>query len=304
MLATEETTQKKLEDRVLIALIVTGIAGGIAFYFIDDAKFLSAVFLSIALSGIVYKYLGGITETNFKIGLFKVTGSAAFMIGCIWFLNTQILAASPKVDNSKIARLNGEISTLKVRNNELEGQGDSLKSLISYFKKDLGLYYAQWHNNGRRNSELAIRYLLYTMESGGVTDDDQKKMILNSLVDCSQYISNQRDFDKLLEFIGPPLNKFNQYRSAGRVYYHYADDPLGKLNLPPAKQAELWKNSFTYYLDAYNEINADLSAQDKNDIIKGIRKLNNIKRIPFLEDFISAVSDSEKNEIKDYLGRI
>lgn len=304
MLATEENNPKKLEDRVLIALIVTGIAGGIVFYFIDGAKFLSAVFLSIALSAIVYKYLGGITETNFKIGLFKVTGSAAFMIGCIWFLNTQILAAGPQVDTAEIARLNGEISSLKAHNSELGRQGDSLKALLGHFKKDLGLYYAQWHNNGRRNSELAIRYLLFTMESGEVTDDEQKKMILNSLVDCSQYISDRSDFDKLLGFIGPPLNKFNQYRSTGRVYYHYADDPLGKLNLPAAKQAELWKNSFTYYLDAYNEINADFSAQDKDDIIKGIRKLNNIKRMPFLQDFISAVNDSERDEIRDYLRRI
>ncbi len=83
--------KKALEDSVLVALIVVGLVGCSYFYFQDGGKPLSSFFASFALSCVVYRFLGGIAQgTSFGMGFLKLGGSAAFILGCIWFLNTQV----------------------------------------------------------------------------------------------------------------------------------------------------------------------------------------------------------------------
>jgi hypothetical protein len=83
--------KKNLEDLVLVILIAIGLLGCSFFFFRDDGKPLSAFFAAFALSCIVYRFLGGIAqETSFQTGFLKLGGSAAFIIGAIWFLNTQV----------------------------------------------------------------------------------------------------------------------------------------------------------------------------------------------------------------------
>lgn len=90
--------KKSLEDSVLVALIVVGLAGCSYFYFQDGGKPLSAFFASFALSCVVYRFLGGIAQgTSFGMGFLKLGGSAAFILGCIWFLNTQVFVSRDSI---------------------------------------------------------------------------------------------------------------------------------------------------------------------------------------------------------------
>lgn len=86
--------KKNLEDTVLVILIAIGLVGCSFFFFKDDGKPLSAFFAAFALSCIVYRFLGGIAQdTSFGMGFLKLGGSAAFIIGSIWFLNAQVFVA-------------------------------------------------------------------------------------------------------------------------------------------------------------------------------------------------------------------
>lgn len=82
---------KKYEDRMLVVFILIGLVGGIIFYFLKDGQPLSAIFMTFALSSILYRFLGGIGKgTKFSVGAFRLGGSAAFMVGFIFFINEYI----------------------------------------------------------------------------------------------------------------------------------------------------------------------------------------------------------------------
>ena len=86
--------RKKFEDNVLIVLILIGLAVGSILYFMNEGRPISSIFVSFALSCLLYRFLGGIAqETKFSVGAFKLGGSAAFMIGCIFFMNEYIFPA-------------------------------------------------------------------------------------------------------------------------------------------------------------------------------------------------------------------
>lgn len=117
--------KKNLEDIVLVVLIAVGLIGCSLFFFTDGGKPLSAFFASFALSCIVYRFLGGIAQdTSFRMGFFKLGGSAAFMFASIWFLNTQVFVpqdtvlSMPKGTRWYPVRMdNGNPDTVRIRSN-------------------------------------------------------------------------------------------------------------------------------------------------------------------------------------------
>jgi hypothetical protein len=71
-----------------VILIGVGIICG-SIFFIVEMKDLSLIFFSIALASILYQFLGGIGDTNsFNLGAIKFGGSAAILIGFMWFLKS------------------------------------------------------------------------------------------------------------------------------------------------------------------------------------------------------------------------
>jgi hypothetical protein len=71
-----------------IILIGVGIICG-SIFFIVEMNDLSLIFFSIALASILYQFLGGIGDTNsFNLGAIKFGGSAAILLGFMWFLKT------------------------------------------------------------------------------------------------------------------------------------------------------------------------------------------------------------------------
>ena len=93
---------KKTELIVNIILIAVGIIGGVSF-FIFDLKDLSLILFSIALACILYQFLGGIGENNnFNLGAIKFGGSAAILIGFMFFLKKVVFVPDPQELNLNI----------------------------------------------------------------------------------------------------------------------------------------------------------------------------------------------------------
>jgi len=49
-----------------------------------------AIFLGIAVSALLYRFLGGVRDASFTIGTLKVTGTAAIPIGIAWWSNGEL----------------------------------------------------------------------------------------------------------------------------------------------------------------------------------------------------------------------
>jgi hypothetical protein len=81
-----------------IILIGVGIICG-SIFFIVEMKDLSLIFFSIALASILYQFLGGIGDTNsFNLGAIKFGGSAAILLGFMWFLKSSTLFNDINID--------------------------------------------------------------------------------------------------------------------------------------------------------------------------------------------------------------
>ena len=83
--------RKKFEDLILVILIGLGLLIGAFLYFKPDGQPISSIFVTFGLSCLLYRFLGGIGQnTKFSVGAFRLGGSAAFMVGCIFFINEYI----------------------------------------------------------------------------------------------------------------------------------------------------------------------------------------------------------------------
>jgi len=92
---------KKHELIANIILILTGIIGGTIFFFINAQK-LCSIFFAMALASILYQFLGGIGDNNsIKLGVIKFGGSAAVLLGFIYFLHSNIFLMR-EVEEDKI----------------------------------------------------------------------------------------------------------------------------------------------------------------------------------------------------------
>ena len=93
--------KQKIEDVVLISLIIVGIGLGILFFKTGD-KDLSPILFSIALASILYRFLGGIgNKDSFSLGALKLGGSAAVLMGFIFFLDQ--VAFIPSRENFELS---------------------------------------------------------------------------------------------------------------------------------------------------------------------------------------------------------
>ena len=106
---------------------------------------LISMLLGISTAALTYRYLGGASDATFSMGLLKVTGSAALLLGTAWlsnnYLEKQMLPDTLKLPDviaerdkarldaqekeNKIAALNIELGKLHIE------QGDSLVSRVS-----------------------------------------------------------------------------------------------------------------------------------------------------------------------------
>ena len=83
-------SQAKLENIVLIVLIIIGVGLGIYYRTAGDNQ-LSAILFSLAFASVLYKFLGGMhADNSLSVGIIKFGGSAAVLGGFIWLLSQVI----------------------------------------------------------------------------------------------------------------------------------------------------------------------------------------------------------------------
>lgn len=108
---------KKIELIANISLIIIGLLLGVMSY-IKDCKDISAIFLGISIGCILYQFLGGISsENSVQLGVIKFGGSAAVVLGFIFFINNYIFIAEEQVIPDTLIPLDaktGEIIELSI----------------------------------------------------------------------------------------------------------------------------------------------------------------------------------------------
>lgn len=90
---------------------------------------LIAMLLGIAVAALTYRYLGGTGGSVFTIGLLKVAGSAALLLGTVWFAN-QGLSTQMQADDvhNELRKIMLERNSLADEKLKLEQQVASLKT--------------------------------------------------------------------------------------------------------------------------------------------------------------------------------
>jgi len=80
------------EDTILLFFALLGLVGSVVLYYLKLPSIMTSVFLSMGVSALVYRFLGGIEVGSFNLGPLKVGGSLAALIGvALWMNNTREL---------------------------------------------------------------------------------------------------------------------------------------------------------------------------------------------------------------------
>lgn len=109
------------EDLVITIAVAAGLIIALALtiatvvWKVSFPPTITATFLAIALAALTYRFLGGVTGTQFSVGLLKLGGSAAFVVGLIWFVGDRLrdeqkLYSSSATYREQIDDLTGQLN--------------------------------------------------------------------------------------------------------------------------------------------------------------------------------------------------
>lgn len=142
-----------IDDVVICLALVLGFSVSLMLSIANQvwgARFppsLIAFFAAISVAALNYRFLGGSGDAQFRMGVLRVTGSAAIVFGAMWFLGNRIedqtllyttdaqyrpAIESNRAENTRLARANAvltkEVNDLKDRLTEL-GSGKTKYSI-------------------------------------------------------------------------------------------------------------------------------------------------------------------------------
>lgn len=80
----------KIDDTVVLFFCVFGFGGGIALQKLGMPSIVVSLLLATGVASLIYRFLGGIADSTFAIGALKLTGTAAFLVGMTWFVNSKM----------------------------------------------------------------------------------------------------------------------------------------------------------------------------------------------------------------------
>lgn len=97
---------KLLDNIVICVTIVLSLILALFFAYslverqADYPPTLISIFLGLCVAALTYRFLGGTDGTTFQVGVLKLGGSAALLIGTTWFLSERIKAEMHILDTS------------------------------------------------------------------------------------------------------------------------------------------------------------------------------------------------------------
>lgn len=80
----------KMDDTVVLFFCVFGFGGGIATQKAGMPSIVVALLLATGVASLIYRFLGGVSDSSFAIGALKLTGTAAFLVGMTLLVNAKL----------------------------------------------------------------------------------------------------------------------------------------------------------------------------------------------------------------------
>ena len=80
----------KIEDIIILALVILGLTGGIILSFTGYAPVVAAILLALVVSSAFFRFLGGVEGASLVTGSIKLGGTAAVFLIITWFVNDRL----------------------------------------------------------------------------------------------------------------------------------------------------------------------------------------------------------------------
>lgn len=85
------------DDVVVIVFAVVGLVGSVVLVLSTNTPQIMISFLfSTGVTSLIYRYLGGVQGTSFKVGALKLTGTVAFLVGLGLLIHIYLVDQQPK----------------------------------------------------------------------------------------------------------------------------------------------------------------------------------------------------------------
>ena len=145
---------KLSEDLVITIAVAAGLVIALALtvaavvWHVSFPPTIISTFLALALAALTYRFLGGVGGAEFSVGLLKLGGSAAFIVGLIWFVGDRLrdeqnLYSSSAAYRNQIDILHGQLDVARESAVSQEHQISDLQRKIGAEPSARGVYTIQ-----------------------------------------------------------------------------------------------------------------------------------------------------------------
>ena len=86
-----------VETKTVLGFIVLFSIAGAVSLGLDQPPIITAISVGVVITAILYKFLGGVEDSTFKVATFKASGSAAVLVFVVWYVNGQLVALATTV---------------------------------------------------------------------------------------------------------------------------------------------------------------------------------------------------------------
>ena len=86
-----------VETKILLALIALFSVGGAVSLWLNQPPVITAINVGLVATACLYRFLGGVESSTFKMATFKASGSVAVCSIAVWYVNGQLVALNPTV---------------------------------------------------------------------------------------------------------------------------------------------------------------------------------------------------------------
>ena len=90
----------RLDPETITVLVLIGVfsASAAASYLVVDSPILTAFCMGLVATALLYRFLGGVEGSTFKVATFKASGSVAVFAFVTWFVNDKLVEQNPIID--------------------------------------------------------------------------------------------------------------------------------------------------------------------------------------------------------------
>lgn len=91
-----------VETRILLGLIVLFSAATAVSLWLNQPPVITAISVGLVVTACLYRFLGGVQGSTFKMATFKASGSVAVLSAAVWYVNGQLVALDPAIEPAPV----------------------------------------------------------------------------------------------------------------------------------------------------------------------------------------------------------